>query len=412
MKKSGFNTKLLHTPYNKDDVHGALQVPIYASSAFDFDNSLDIQGAFTGSKPAHAYTRSSNPTVEYFEHRVKSITDGVAVLACASGMSAITNVIMSLCSAGDNIVTTRKLFGNTFSLFESTLKPFGLDFRYANFSDLSTVKPLIDNKTRLIFLETITNPQLEVADLEALSVITKQYGIILVVDTTLTPPCMFNARQYGVDINVMSSTKFISCGASTVGGVIVDNGLYDWKKNPKIVPFAEKYGNLAFISKLRKELYRNTGGCLSPFNAYLQVIGLETLSLRVDCASKNASEIAHWLEKQKKIKHVNYSGLKSSSYYNISKKQFGQYPSALVTFCLESQDACFKFMDKLQIIRRATNLSDNKTLIIHPASTIYSEFDKAMHKEFGIRDTMMRLSVGIEDAEDIIDDIENALEGI
>jgi O-acetylhomoserine (thiol)-lyase len=409
MKKHGFNTKILHAPYVKDDIHGALQIPIYANSAFDFDNSEDIEGAFKGIKPAHVYSRSSNPTVEYLETRIKVITEANAVLACSSGMSAITNVIMGLCNAGDNIVTTRNLFGNTFSLFESTLKPFGIGFRYANFSDLNTVKPLIDDKTRLVFLETISNPQLEVADIEALSAITKQHKIVLVADTTLTPPSMFDARNHGIDVSLMSATKFISCGASTVGGIIADNGLFDWRKNPKAAPLFDKSGNLAFISKLRKEIYRNTGGCLSPFNAYLQLIGLETLSMRVECASKNALEIALWLEKHNEVKYVNYPGLKSSRYHNISKKQFGAYPSSLLTFCLDSKEDCFRFMDKLNLIRRATNLSDNKTLIIHPASTIYSEFDLSLHKDLGIRDTMMRLSVGIEDVGDLIEDIKEAL---
>jgi O-acetylhomoserine (thiol)-lyase len=412
MKKAGFTTRLLHTPYNKDDVHGALQVPIYAASAFDFDNSEDIEGAFKGTKPAHAYSRTSNPTVEYLEMRIKSITEGIAVVACASGMAAISNTIMALCNAGDNIITTRNLFGNTFSLFESTIKSFGIEARYANFSDLKSIQPLIDSNTRLIFLETISNPQLEVADINTLSAIAKKNNLVLVVDTTMSPPCFFDAKAFGIDLCVMSSTKYISTGASTIGGIIVDNGLFDWSKNPKLASWHGKYGNLAFFSKLKKEIFRNTGGCLSPFNAYLQVIGLETMQLRVERASKNALVIAQWLENKKEIKRVNYTGLKSSPYYKISLKQFGTFPGSLLTFDLESAETCYRFMDKLKIIRRATNLSDNKTLIIHPASTIYSEFDSKTQQTFGIRDTMMRLSVGIEETDDLLSDIENALKNI
>jgi O-acetylhomoserine (thiol)-lyase len=408
MKKLGFNTKLLHTPYLKNDVHGALQVPIYANSAYGFENSEDISGAFKGTKPAHAYSRSSNPTVEYFEQRIKSITDGVAVLACASGMSAITNTIMALCNSGDNLISTRRLFGNSYALFESTLKPFGITARYADFSNLSSIEKLIDSNTRLIFLETISNPHLEVADIKAVSTIARKHNLVLVSDTTLTPPGMFDAKNFSIDICVISSTKFISCGGSTLGGVIVENGLYDWKNNPKVKPWTEKFGPFAFISKLRKELFRNTGGCLSPFNAYLQAIGLETMTLRVERASQNALELAKFLETLKGIKSVQYPGLESSPYYAISKLQFGKYPSALLTFDLESQEACFRFMDKLQIIRRATNLSDNKSLIIHPASTIYSEFGDKIN-ELDIRDTMIRLSVGIEDVEDLMEDIASAL---
>ncbi len=408
MKKLRFNTKLLHTPYLKNDVHGALQVPIYANSAYGFENSEDISGAFKGTKPAHAYSRSSNPTVEYFEQRIKAITDASAVLACASGMSAITNTIMALCNTGDNLISTRRLFGNTYALFESTLKPFGITSKYADFSNLSSVEKLIDNNTRLIFLETISNPHLEVADLRAVSAIAKKHNLVFVSDTTLTPPGMFDPKIFGIDLSVMSSTKFISCGGSSLGGVIVDNGTYNWENNPVIKPWTLKFGSFGFISKLRKELFRNTGACLSPFNAYLQAIGLETMTLRVDRASQNAYELARFLETLKSIKNVHYPGLESSPYYAISNLQFGKYPSALLTFDLESQDSCFRFMDKLQIIRRATNLSDNKSLIIHPASTIYSEFGETIN-ELDIRDTMIRLSVGIEDVEDLMEDIQSAL---
>jgi len=408
MNKLRFNTKLLHTPYLKNDVHGALQVPIYANSAYGFENSEDISGAFKGTKPAHAYSRSSNPTVEYLEQRIKAITDGIAVLACASGMSAITNTIMALCNSGDNLISTRKLFGNTYALFESTLKPFGINARYADFSNLSSIEQLIDSNTRLIFIETITNPHLEVADLKAVSAIAKKHKLVLVSDTTLTPPGMFDAKNFGIDICVISSTKFISCGGSSLGGVIIDNGTYEWKNNPVVKPWTLKFGLFGFISKLRKELFRNTGGCLSPFNAYLQAIGLETMTLRVERASQNAYELAKFLETLNGIKSVHYPGLESSPYYAISKLQFGKYPSALLTFDLESQEVCFKFMDKLQIIKRATNLSDNKSLIIHPASTIYSEFGDSIN-ELDIRDTMIRLSVGIEDIEDLMEDIQSAL---
>jgi O-acetylhomoserine (thiol)-lyase len=408
MKKLGFNTKLLHTPYLKNDVHGALQVPIYANSAYGFENSEDISGAFKGTKLAHAYSRSSNPTVEYFEQRIKAITDSNAVLACASGMSAITNTIMALCNSGDNLISTRKLFGNTITLFESTLKPFGITAKYADFSDLSSIEKLIDSNTRLIFLETISNPHLEVVDLKAVSAIAKKHKLVVVSDTTLTPPGMFDAKNFGIDVSVMSSTKFISCGGSTLGGVIVDNGTYDWKNNPVTKPWTDKFGKFGFISKLRKELFRNTGGCLSPFNAYLQAVGLETMTLRVERASQNAYELSKFLETLKSIKSVHYPGLESSPYYAISKLQFGKYPSALLTFDFGSEEECFKFMDKLQIIRRATNLSDNKSLIIHPASTIYSEFGDKIN-ELDIRDTMIRLSVGIEDVEDLMEDIQSAL---
>jgi O-acetylhomoserine (thiol)-lyase len=407
--EKGFTTKLLHTSFAKNDSYGALQIPIYANSAFEFESSEDIEGAFKGTKPAHAYSRSGNPTVEFLELRIKTITNSRAVLACASGMAAISNTILALCNPGDTIISTKFLFGNTLSFFEDTLKQLGICVKYVNFDNLQNVESAIDSNTKLIFFETISNPLVQVIDVKALAEISKKIGTVLVADTSMTPPNAFDTKSFGVDINIMSSTKYISCGASTVGGIIVDNGNHNWHSVTKLKSFIDKYGDLAFISKLRKEIFRNTGGCLSPFNAYLQAVGLETLVLRYDRSSQNANELAHWLEKHPKIKHVNYPGLESSAYFNVAKKQFGKNPGGLLSFELSSKDECFQFMDNLKIIKRATNLSDNKSLIIHPKSTIYCEYSEQFIQECAINDSMVRLSVGIEDIEDLIEDISSAL---
>jgi len=297
-------------------------------------------------------------------------------------------------------------------LFEQTLKDWGLETRYADLTRPEEVLCLIDDRTRAIFLETITNPQLEAADIGALSKIAGGKGILLIADTTMTPPYLFSAKDFGVDIEVISSTKWISGGATSIGGVIIDHGLYDWKKNAKLKTDAVKYGPFAFTTRLRKEVYRNIGACMSPHNAYLQSLGLETLPLRLDVACANTLKIAEHLKRLPKVKSVNYPGLKDSPYYDNARKQFGDKPGAVLTFDLDSKERCFKFMNGLKLIRRATNLHDNKTLILHPSSTIFCEYDDKLKREMGVRDMMLRLSVGIEDCEDLIEDINQSLEAL
>lgn len=412
MKKTGFNTKILHTKFSKEDPHGSLHVPLYENVAFEFKNAEDLELAFQGKKPSHMYSRISNPTVEHFEQRIKAVTDAAGVMALSSGMAAISNTILAVARTQDNIITSKHLFGNTYSLFELTLKDWGLETRYADLTKPDGIRGLIDGKTRAIFLETITNPQLEVADLKALSGIAKEKNILLIVDTTMTPPYLFSAKDFGVDIEVLSSTKWISGGATSVGGLIIDHGLYDWKKNEKLKADAVKFGPYALINRLRREVYRNIGACLSPHSAYLQSLGLETLSLRLDTACANTLKIAEFLKTSPRVKAVNYPGLKDSPFYKIARAQFNGKPGALLTFDLRSKEECFKFMNHLKLIRRATNLQDNRTLVLHPASTIFCEYEPALKKAMGVRETLIRLAVGIEDSRDLIADIEQALEAL
>lgn len=412
MKKLKFITKILHNKFLKKDAHGSLHMPIYNNVAFEFDSAEDIELAFQGKKPAHMYSRISNPTIENFEQKIRAVTDALGVIALSSGMAAISNLILAVCEAGDNIITTKHLFGNTYSLFEKTLKSWGLGIKYADLTQPENFKDLINSKTRAIFFETITNPQLEVVDVKALSKIAKAKGILLIVDTTLTPPYTFDSKAFGADVEVLSSTKYISGGATSVGGLIIDNGTYDWSKNSKLGADVKKYGNFALINKLRREVYRNIGACLSPQNAFLQSVGLETLPLRVDASCINTLEIAKFLQSSSKVKSVNYPGLEGSKFYEIAKKQFGVNPGSLLTFDLDSKQECFKFMNKLKLIRRSTNLNDNRTLILHPASTIFCEYEDKLRAEMNVGEAMVRLSVGIEDEADLISDIKSALEGI
>lgn len=405
-------TKILHAKFLKEDRHGSLHMPIYDNVAFEFKTAEDLELAFQGKKPSHMYSRISNPTVEHFEERVKVITGAAGVMALSSGMAAISNTILTIARAGDNIITSKHLFGNTYSLFEQTLKEWGLDTRYVDLTKLDNVHRFIDDKTRAVFLETITNPQMEVADIKALSEIARPRGILLIADTTMTPPYLFPARDFGVNIEVLSSTKWISGGATSVGGLIIDHGLYDWKKNDKLNKDAVKYGPFAFITRLRREVYRNIGACMSPHNAYLQNLGLETLPLRLDAACANTLKIAEFLKGMPHVKQVHYPGLKDSPYYEIARRQFNGKPGGVLTFDLASKEKCFKFINNLRLIRRATNLHDNRSLILHPASTIFCEYDDKLKSEMGVRETLIRLALGIEDSVDLIDDIRESLEGL
>jgi O-acetylhomoserine (thiol)-lyase len=410
LKPKGFTTNVVHTPFAKEDVNRALHQPIYSNAAFDFESAENMELAFQGRLPAHAYSRISNPTVENLELRIKQMTGALNVTALSSGMAAISNVILLLASNGTNIVVSNHLFGNTLVFFDSTIRDFGIEARFCDLTNEDNVSENIDSKTVAVFLETIANPQLEVVDLEVLSRIAHEKNVPVIIDSTLTPPNVFSAKAFGVDIEVISSTKCISGGATSIGGLIVDYGTFDWSKSAKLAPLSKRFGPFAFNYKLRREIFRNLGACLSPFAAYLQSLGLETLQLRFEKAADNCRLLAEFLTTIPQIREVNFPGLKSSKYYRISKKLFGNYPGAMLTFDFASREACFAFINKLELIKRATNIYDNKTLIIHPASTIYCDFNKEEREKMHVYDTTVRLSLGIEDVEDLKNDILQALE--
>ena len=408
----GFTTKALHTRSPKRDVHGALRPPLYDSVAFEFENANRIQQAFEGKLPAHTYSRITNPTVEDFEQRMRVLAESLGVIAVSSGMAAITNVMLTLASAGTNIVSSRHLFGNTISLFDKTLADWGLEVRYVDMSNEDDIQSRIDENTRALYLESITNPQLEVVDISAVSRCAEKFGVPLVLDGTLTTPFLFRSRDYGVDVEIISATKYISGGATGVGGVIIDNGLFDWKKSRKVSSFSKQYGQFAFLARLRREVFRNCGSCMAPHHAWMNTLGLETLALRIQHSCDNAMGIARFLAGQPKVKAVNYPGLPASEYHAIASIQFKGRFGGLITFGLQDKEQCFRFIDNLEIIRNATNLNDNKSLIIHPASTIFGEYSATERRKMGVPESMLRLSVGIEDREDLIMDIQKSLENI
>jgi len=409
LKPKGFTTKIIHTPYAKEDVNHALHQPIYSNAAYDFESAEQMELAFQGRLPVHAYSRITNPTVENFELRIKQITGALNVTALSSGMAAVSNVIFLLASAGTNIIASRHLFGNTYVFFESTIREFGIETRFCDLTNQEEVKANIDSNTVAIFVETITNPQLEVVDLKSLSQTAHEQNIPLIADSTLTPPNVFNAKDFGVDIEVISSTKCISGGGTSIGGLIIDYGTFSWSKSKKLAILTKKFGPYAFNYKLRREIFRNLGACMSPFAAYLQSLGLETLQMRFEKAAINCRELARFLEEQPQVTAVNYPGKEGSTFHEISELQFGDYPGAMLTFDFATREACFTFMNNLELIRRATNVYDNKTLILHPASTIYCDFDRETREALHVYDTTLRLSLGIEDLEDLKSDLLQAL---
>jgi O-acetylhomoserine (thiol)-lyase len=401
--------KYQHSSFQKPDPHHALQMPVYQSVAFEFDTAEEMEAAFTGKSAEHCYSRITNPTVQYFEERVRSITGASSVTALNSGMAAISNTFMTLAKSGNNVVTSPHLFGNTYALFASTLAGFGVEARFCDLSNPEEILRNIDENTCAIFLEVITNPQMEVVDLKALSAIAKDAHIPLIADTTVVPFCAWSAKDFGVNIELISSTKYISGGATSLGGLILDYGSFDWKNNAVLKELATQFGPLSFTSRLRREIHRNMGAYMTPQAAYQQILGLELLSIRFEKASSTCLALAQKLETMKGIVSVNYTGLSDNPFYELSKGQFGSLPGAMLTFDLNSKARCYSFMNNLKYIKRATNLFDNKTLAIHPASTIYGNFSEDVRRSMDIRDTTIRLSIGLEDLDSLIEDIYNSL---
>jgi O-acetylhomoserine (thiol)-lyase len=366
---------------------------------------------FFGRNVDFAYSRISNPTVELFEKRLNALEDGFATVAVSSGMAAISTTLLNLVTEGDNIVAASSLFGGTYSLLANVLGPLGIKTRFVDVNDLDSIDAAIDARTRAILLETISNPCIIVPDFDAISRIAGARKVVLVADSTVTTPYLFEARRFGVNVVVHSTTKYISGGATSMGGAIVDLGNFDWSAVPSLNDY-HRFNEQAFTARLRKEVYREIGSCLSPHHAYLQSLGLETLALRMERICRNAQAIADFLETESAVRSVMYPGLASSPYRELARRQFSGLGGGVLSFQLPSKAASFQFLNKLSLIRRATNLGDNKSLALHPASTIFANLTEEAVKGLGVDDALVRLSVGIEDWDDLVDDIHNALKGI
>ena len=389
MKKQ---TIAINTPYTRKDVYGALAVPIYNNVAFEFDDAQEMADAFCNRIKAPDYARVENPTVTNLEERVKALTGAAHVTAFNSGMAAISNALLAVAGSGKNIVSSKHLFGNTLGLITNTLTRFGVEPRLTDLTNLEAVEAAINENTACVFLEVLTNPQMEVADLEAISAIAHKKGVPVIADSTVIPFTETNLKALGVDIEVLSSTKYLSGGGTSLGGLIVD------------------YGTQPEINKrIKYELLFNLGAYMTPQAAYMQTLGLETIDVRYERQAGNALWLAQQLKGIPGIKHVNYIGLADNLYHELAQKQFGKTAGAMLTIDLESKDACFKFLNSLKLIHRATNLFDSRTLAIHPASTIFGNFKEEQLESFDVKQTTIRLSIGLEDKEDLLNDIKQAL---
>lgn len=385
MKKQ---TKAIHISFQSPDAYNALSMPVYHTAAYEFEDTDAMADAFCGRTNAPDYSRVMNPTVTYFENKVKSLTGAADVIALSSGMAAISNTLLSIAAAGKNIVSSRHLFGNTYSLLTTTLSRFGVSPKLCDLTDLDAVEAAVDENTCCIYLEIITNPQMEVADLKGLAKIAHQRNIPLIADTTLIPFTEFDSHALGVDIEVVSSTKYLSGGATSIGGLILDYGTCP-----------------GFAKRMRTEMLLNLGAYMTPHVAYMQTIGLETLDARYRIQAANARTLAEKLQTLPFVRQVNYVGLPDNPYHALAQAQFGPTAGAMITIDLESKEACFRLINHLKLIRRATNLFDNKSLAIHPASTIFGPFTDQQREAMDVLDTTIRFSIGLEDVDDLFEDI-------
>lgn len=407
-----YETKILTTKYQKPDAYGALSMPVYYTAAFEFPSAKAMSDAFCGRSMALSYSRIANPTTSYLEERVRQVTGAVSVTALNTGMAAIAYALTAVSGVGLNIVASKHLFGNSVSLIRDTLGSLGVESRFADFTDVAEVERLIDDNTCALFFEVITNPQLFVADIQALANIAHQAGVPLIADTTVVPFSAFRASELGVDIEVISSTKYISGGGTGLGGLVVDYGKFDWTQSPSpsLMARTKKVGKkLAFTARIKTELITNLGALMTPQVAYMETLGLDTLDIRYRRQAETTLWLAQQCQQLPEIRSVNYTGLEDNAFYELSKTQFGNLPGAVFTIDLDSKEACFNFIDQLQIVRRATNLFDRKSLAIHPASTIFGLFSDKQREEMGVSENTVRISVGLEDGEDLLADIKQAL---
>lgn len=385
-------TKAIHTPFGRRDAWDALQIPVYNCMAYEFDDAAYMSDVFCGKVEVPDYSRVLNPTVMHLEDRVKHLTGAKEVSAFTSGMAAISAMLISVAAAGKNIVSSRHMFGNTYMLVSRTLKRFGVEPRLVDLCNIEEVEKVVDADTCCIFLETVTNPQTEVADVRELSKIARKWGIPLIADTTIIPFTEYDGEELGLDFQVVSSTKYISGGATSLGGLIIDYG---------------HFPEVSFI--IKKEMVFNLGGYMTPQAAYQQVIGLETLDIRYKQQADSAKKIAEFLIDLPVVKGVGYTGLPSHPNHELAKELYGETSGAMVTFELESLEACYDFINSLKLIHRATNLFDNRSLAIHPYSTIFGNLSDEEKKQMDVKPTTIRLSIGLEDVEDLKEDLLQAL---
>ncbi|MDP4145582.1 MAG: O-acetylhomoserine aminocarboxypropyltransferase/cysteine synthase [Bacillota bacterium] len=407
-----FNTKLIHGNYMENET-GATNTPIYFSNAYKHESAEKLENIFKGTSMGYAYSRLTNPTITAFERRIASIEGGLAATAASSGMSAIYLAIMNVVESGDEIIASAGLFGGTYTLLRN-LNSYGITVKFLEALDRESITNAITDKTKLVFGETIGNPKMDVLDLEEVSKVCKENNILFIVDSTVTTPYLIKPLEYGVDVVIHSTSKYINGTSNSIGGIIVDGGTEKLKSDRYLnfKQYAKMYGKMSFTGKLKATVGRDIGAAVSPLNSFFNLTGIETLALRMKEHCKNTLDVAEYLIESSKVSAVNYPLLKTSKYYELAKKYYIKGASGVITFRLGSKENCFKFINNLKFIANVTNIGDTKTLVIHPASTICAGNTIEEKEQMGVYEDLIRLSVGIEDVEDIIADIENGLNAI
>lgn len=391
---------------------GATSVPIVQSSSFAYETAEALEDVFRGRAVGQVYTRLGNPTTEALERRLALLEGGGTAIATASGMAAITTAVMTIVRAGDEILASSSLFGGTFSLFRDTLSNFGISARFVDPLDLEGFRSAINDRTRLFFVETVGNPKLDVPDIPLLAEIAHQAGLPLIVDATVTTPCLATGARLGADIVVHSTSKYINGTGTSIGGVIIDRGVFDWNspKFPHFEQFHKKYRAFAFTARARKLVHKDVGACAAPFNSFLQTEGIQTLALRMERHCSNALALARILKGHPKVAWVNYPGLEDSPQHAIATRLYGGRYGGLLTFGTGDKASAFKVINGLGLAKNLANIGDAKTLVIHPASTICADYNREEKALMGVTEDLIRVSVGIEDCLDIIEDFEKALD--
>ncbi|MBF0842045.1 MULTISPECIES: homocysteine synthase [Mammaliicoccus] len=414
-------TLAIHGGQEPDPVTGSTAVPIHQTTSFTFKSTEHAQNLFALAEEGNIYSRIMNPTNDVFEKRIALLEGGVGALGVGSGQAAITLSILNIAESGSEIIASTNLYGGTYNLFAVTFKKLGIKVNFVNPDDPENFKAAINENTKLIFAETIGNPRIDVLDIEAVSKIAHDNGIPLIVDNTFATPHLLQPIKHGADIVVHSATKFIGGHGTSIGGVIVDSGQFNWDngKFPGLVEpdpsyhgvsYARDVGAAAYITKARVQLLRDLGPALSPYNAHQFLLGLETLHLRVERHSENAQKVAEFLEAHDKVSWVNYPGLKSNSYHELSNKYLPKGQGAILTFGVKGDvDSIANFVESLQLFSHLANVGDSKSLVIHPASTTHQQLSDEDQIASGVTKDLVRLSIGTESVDDIINDLEKAL---
>jgi O-acetylhomoserine (thiol)-lyase len=410
-----FDSRVIHEALTPDQWQGATLPPIFQSASTWHATAQSLSDTFAGKKKDHIYMRLTNPTNSVFEDKVCSLENGKGAVVMSSGMAAINNTCMALLRSGDEFIAGNSLFMSTYLLFTGVFKKYNLNARIIDLKNSNEIKNSITDQTRFIYAETITNPGMDVPDIETIAQIAHAHNLPLIVDNTLASPWLARPIDLGADVVIHSTTKYLSGHGAATGGIVIDAGNFEWNKDrfPDFKPFIERKGELALLDKIWREHHINFGTTQAPFHSYLAMIGMDTLSLRMERHMSNAIKVAQHLNTHEKVKWVNFPGLTDHTDHETAKKVFDNKGfGAMITFGLENEAQCFSLIDNLEMIFHLANLGDCKTLIIHPWSSQYISFDPEVKKDLLITPDLLRLSVGIENVDDIINDIDQALEKI